>query len=258
MIDEEPSGDTWLEIRLAEKVTDKESQAQYDAIYDYVDISQNDSFYRWLYDLIDLQEGEIYLDIASGQSQLVTMAQSGGIVSVGSDLSIQALRRAQKDRDAKNLAVVNSKELPFAAESVTAVSNIGSLEHFIDMDAAVREKARVLKAGGRAMILVPNTFSLLNNIWFALRKGKTSVDPYQPIQRYGARYEWQELLETNGLKVMKTVKYDRVRPRTWSDFKALIRQPKEVLRLLLAPLVPMNLAFCFVFICTKRDDEYGK
>jgi SAM-dependent methyltransferase len=122
------------------------------------------------------------------------------------------------------------------------------------MQTAVREMARVLKPNGRAVVLVPNTFSLLNNIWIALRQGRTSIDPYQPIQRYGARYERQELLEDNGLVVQKTIKYDRVKPRTRNELKTLLSHPKELARLILAPFVPLNLAFCFVFICHKANN----
>jgi hypothetical protein len=115
-----------------------------------------------------------------------------------------------------------------------------------------------LRPDGLALFLVPNTFALLTNIWYAFRRGRTVIDPYQPIQRYGARYEWQELLEANGLVVERTLKFERVLPRTWKDLIAYLRRPKQVIRLLLTPFIPLNLAFSFIFICRPRPNNEAK
>ena len=112
--------------------------------------------------------------------------------------------------------------------------------------------ARVLRPGGRAYVLVPNTFSLLANVWTAFRTGRTSADA-QPIQRYGARHDWTRLLEMNGLLVRKTFKYERARPRSWADLRHYFRRPKELLRMLATPFVPLNLAWCFLFVCERRS-----
>jgi hypothetical protein len=88
-----------------------------------------------------------------------------------------------------------------------------------------------------------------------LRQGITSADPIQPIQRYGARADWVCLLESNGLMVRRTVKFERVRPRLARDWGYYARRPKELLHLLVTPFVPLNLAWCFLFTCErpKRD-----
>jgi hypothetical protein len=111
--------------------------------------------------------------------------------------------------------------------------------------------ARVLRPGGRAFVLVPNTFSLLTNIWIAFRTGQTSVD-LQPIQRYGARADWTNLLQANGLRVCHTGKYERPWPRIRADWGYYLHRPKEMLRLAAAPFVPLNLAFCFLFSCERN------
>ena len=94
----------------------------------------------------------------------------------------------------------------------------------------------------------------MTNVWIAFRQGRTSIDPYQPIQRYAARYEWQDLLEGNGLVVTKTQRYKSVRPRTWPDFLHYLRRPKQLVRLLLSPFIPLNLVWAFVFVCRKADN----
>jgi len=114
----------------------------------------------------------------------------------------------------------------------------------------VKEMSRVLRPGGRAFILVPNTFSLLTNVLVAFRTGRTSVDE-QPIQRYGARADWEALIGAGGLTVRKTLKYERARPRLLADWCHYLSRPKELIRLLVMPFVPLNLAFCFLYVCER-------
>lgn len=239
-----------LEIRLPEIATDSDSRAAYDSIYTVGDISQRPSFYLWLIDLFDIRPGERYLDISCGRVHLPRLAQARGAKAHGLDLSHAALRLGREQTGVRNVVTANSQELPYASGSFDVVSNIGSLEHYVDMRAAVREMTRILKPGGRAYVLVPNTFSLTTNIWIALRQGRTSIDQ-QPIQRYAARLEWAALLEEYGLVVEKTLKYERERPRTRADLRYYLTHPKDLLRVLLTPIIPLNLAFCFVFLARK-------
>jgi ubiquinone/menaquinone biosynthesis C-methylase UbiE len=239
-----------LEIRLDEIETDSQSQDAYETIYATSDISQRDSFYLWLVDLFGLKPDDVYLDISCGRGQLPALARERGIRAHGIDLSHTALKSAANESHRKNLVTANSQTLPYAANNFTIVSNIGSIEHYVDMPTALREMVRVLKPGGRAYILVPNTFSLLHNIWIAFREGRTNIDS-QPIQRYAARKEWQNLLEESGLEVVGTVKYEIEVPYTAKDWASYLRHPKRLIRLMLVPLVPLNLAFCFLFICRK-------
>ena len=239
-----------FEIRLDDMVTADDSQAAYDVIYGEDDISQRASFYLWVHDLLALKPGETYLDISCGRAQLTTLARVQGANAHGLDLSYTALHSGWNAGRGGHLITGNSQQLPYAPESFDVVSNIGSLEHYLDMDTAVQQMTRVLKPGGRAIVLVPNSFSLLHNIWIALRDGRTNIDQ-QPIQRYAARLEWQTLLEENGLVVDKTLKYELETPRTWTDWGHYLRHPKKMVRLALRSFVPLNLAFCFVFLCYK-------
>lgn len=239
-----------LEIRLKREEEEQTAREAYEGIYRDVALWQSDSFYDWIYEQLQLEPGLRYLDVSCGRGELVQRAEQQGVSARGLDFSHQALRLGREQLGASELVTGDAMQLPFPAETFDVISNIGSLEHYTDMPQAVREMQRVLRPGGRAIVLLPNTFSLMQNIWIALRQGRTAFDPYQPIQRYGARCEWQELLEANGLSVEETRKYERVRPRSWSDLWALLRHPKELVRVLSAPFIPLNLAFCFVFICT--------
>jgi len=239
--------DIMLEIRLE---TAENSQQAYDDLYTDVGISQPESFYLWMMKILALRADDVYLDVSCGRGELVAMAQAHGVKAYGMDISWAALRSGQRDLGDNHFVVCDAEQLPYADGSFSVASNMGSLEHFRDMKTAVQEMARVLKANGRAFILVPNTFSLMTNIWIAFRQGRTSIDD-QPIQRYGARQEWQQLLEENGLTVEKTIKYEHVVPRTRQDWLGHLQHPKRMLRLFLIPFIPLNLAYGFIFVCRK-------
>lgn len=238
-----------FEIRLDDTADTSQSRTAYDVIYQESDISQTASFYDWILGLLKLQASESYLDISCGRGQLTSLAQARGVTSFGLDLSHAALQSGLS-QGIHGLVTGNSQTLPFANEAFDVLSNIGSIEHYVDMEEAIREMARVIKPNGRALILVPNTYSLLHNILLAYKKGQTVVDS-QPIQRYAARQEWADMLERNGLRVLHTHKYEIETPRHKKDWLAYLRHPKKLVRLALRPFVPTNLAFCFVFTCHK-------
>jgi SAM-dependent methyltransferase len=243
--------DIMLEIRLNEIDSDEESRLAYEGIYRETDIALRDSFYLWLLNLLALQPDDVYLDVSCGHGQLTKLAWQQGVNAHGLDLSQTAIGSGCPAVE-HQLVVGNSQWLPYADGTFSVVSNIGSIEHYVAMDTAVQEMARVLRPNGRAIILLPNTFSLMHNIWTAFREGRTFIDS-QPIQRYAAKREWQQLLEENGLVVDRIIKYEIERPATWPDFLSYLYHPKRLMKWLLTPFIPLNLAFCFVYICHKPE-----
>jgi SAM-dependent methyltransferase len=239
-----------IEIRKQPEVSDAWSKGEYDRIYTGAGIRQTDSFYAWLVGLMQPARGTRLLDISCGEGSLGRLAASRGIQAVGLDLSEAALRVAAGEDRQQWFVAGDAQRLPFASGRFDYVSNIGSLEHYLDPELGASEMARVLRPGGLACVLLPNIYSLLDNIWYAYRFGRTFED-HQPIQRYAARYDWQGLLERGGLRVVRTVKYQREWPTRWADVGYYLRRPKALVRLLLTPLVPLNLASCFVYLCGR-------
>ena len=130
-----------FEIRLDEVESDSDSQQAYDEIYTESDISQTDSFYLWLLDILAFRPGEQYLDISCGRAQLPRLAQGLGVKAHGLDLSYAALRSGSQP-PSPMLVTANSQDLPYANGRFDVVSNIGSLEHYVDMETAVAEFLR--------------------------------------------------------------------------------------------------------------------
>ena len=133
------------------------------------------------------------------------------------------------------------------------VCNIGSLEHFQSMEAALRETCRVLRPRGRAVILLPNAFSLVDvlRVW---RTGDVNDDG-QPLQRTATLCWWRRLLTEGGLDVQGVLGHYRERPRTLADAWWYVLHPSKLARVLLAPVMPLTWASSFVFVCRKGDER---
>lgn len=220
----------------------------------YVDrpIRHSDSFYLWILGLIRPATGQRYLDVACGQGRLVELAAARGLYALGTDLALSAVQASPEA--SRRLLACNGEALPFPDGAFDRLTNIGSLEHYVDPVKGLREMARVLHPDGRACLLLPNTYSLFANMLSALHQGRTSDDG-QPIQRYAARYEWQDLIESHGLRVLETHKYECEWPLSWTDWQAYLRRPKALVRLLLTPLLPLNWANSFVYICGRHPSR---
>jgi len=243
-----------LEIRHGEATTYWNKEI-YEKIYSTQGIRQLDSLYQWLLELLDVQPGRLLLDVSCGVGSLPRLAARIGLKAYGVDFSEVALRVAYREAPTVSWILADGEHLPFPESSFDYVTHIGSLEHYVCPEMGAQEVARVLKPDGRACFLLPNTFGLLGNVWTALRTGRT-FDNGQPIQRYAARLEWQDLLEASGLKVIRTVKYEQVWPRSLADVRWYLRHPKAILRLFLGYFVPLNWANYFVFLCRKAVDVH--
>jgi SAM-dependent methyltransferase len=238
-----------LELRHIDE--DKQLRVAYEARYMSEPIQHLDSFYRWVLRVVAPQPDRRLLDVACGQGILPNLAAAYGVRAYGCDLSAYALK--SKHNPQVSLIVADGEHLPYADGVFDYITNIGSLEHYINPCNGVREMARLLKPGGQAFILLPNTFGF-GNFLYAWRHGRT-LDDGQPIQRYAARYEWQALLEDNGLCVVNTLAYERVWPTSLKDVIWYLSNPKALVLLLISLFLPFNLASCFMYICERRKSE---
>lgn len=243
--------DVRFEIRLAPE-GDGWTREAYNAIYQDHGIRLLDSYYRWLLRLLNPVPGRRLLDVACGEGVLPNIAREQfQLDAYGSDLSLAGLRIAG-DEGGSGFVAGSGEGLPFADASFDYVTCIGSLEHFLDMEASVREMARVLRPDGTAMILVPNTYSLTSNIYNAMKHGRSSID-YQPLQRYLARAEWAMLIEANGLDVERTVKHERTAPDNMDDLVWYLGHWRELVRMVAAPLIPTSLSTSFIYLCRRQE-----
>ena len=211
-----------------------------------------DSFFIWILRLLHVRNGRL-LDVSCGEGQLLRFALNQGIDAYGVDISDVAARIARRESGAYTI-VGNAESLPYATDSFDYLTNIGSLEHYEHMEAAVREMARVLRVGGAACILLPNSYGKRWNVQHVWRTGDIHDDG-QPLQRYGTHGEWRRLLESGGFEVQRTLgyEYERANPYTLPDTLNYLRHPQRILSTIYYRLtIPVNAASMLVFLLSKK------
>lgn len=235
-----------IEIRRTTLDTPADSANAYDEFYATIGIGLRLSFYKWILHLINPAPRSTLLDMSCGEAKLATLAERRGVRAIGIDLSPLPLRSAR----ARGVWAVQGdcERMPFPDASFDYVANIGSLEHYLSPDDGMADMRRVLKRGGLACVMLPNTYGLFGNIHYALRVGD-AFDDGQPLQRYHTRRGWQRMLERAGFEVEQIIAYEREPPASPADVAWLLRRPAKIARVLLAPIIPVNVANCIVYMC---------
>ena len=93
-------------------------------------------------------------------TRILGWAAHRGARAYGVDISEPTVRQARAaftpDSGPLRAAAADVRALPFRDASFDLIYSMGTIEHFDETEQAVREMARVLKPGGRAIIGVPN------------------------------------------------------------------------------------------------------
>lgn len=234
-------------------VADDQARAAYDALYAQAGIQNLVGHLGWLLDQVEARPGMRLLDVACGEGELVRLARRRGLAAQGVDLSQVALSHGRDGLAPGVLVAADGTALPFPDGHFQRLTSVGSLEHYADMPAGLREMARVLDPDGQALILVPNSFGLRWNVLHVWRTGDVHDDG-QPIQRYGTRRQWQRLIEASGLQVLRCVGSEGAEGAALGgkDLPGLLRHPSRLLGLA-ASRLPVDLASMLVFLCRRAS-----
>jgi SAM-dependent methyltransferase len=108
--------------------------------------------------------------------------------------------------------------LPFEDASFDAVLASHVMEHLPHPEAAVKEIARVLRSGGRFLLLTPNRFHYVPlaaslapqrlHVWFNRRRGVQEHDVFPTVYRANTAGRLRRLLENAGLTVERLDRFD--------------------------------------------------
>ncbi len=127
-------------------------------------------------DLLGLRDDYTLLEIGCGNgfysalfSPHVKMIYSGDLESPNASTHTMGIAKAKsllKELNISNVSLssFSGAELPFKDESFDLVFTSSTLEHIPEREKAVREIKRVLKPGGRAVIIVPNFITSIYSI----------------------------------------------------------------------------------------------
>lgn len=115
--------------------------------------------------LLGARAGERLLDVACGPGLLLCAAVERGVLASGVDLSHQAVALARELVPAADVQQGNAERLPFADGVFDHVTCLGSIERFLDREAALREMQRVARPTARFCFLVRNASTLVWRLW---------------------------------------------------------------------------------------------
>ncbi len=225
------------ETRKLSELTEEALKKSYDEIYRTRPIADIPEYYRWVLKKLEVEPGRKLLDVACGLGVLLREAKALGLKTYGIDISEVAVEMARRNSPQSEIIEGSGENLPYPDDFFDYVTNLGSLEHFLHPEKGIREMERVLNPNGKAAVLLPNSYwwKGIIKVW---RTGDY-VDQEQDLERFATRNEWIRLLEENGLKVIKTIKFNGYSKAWW----------KRVLKEL---ILPVNLSYHFLFICRPK------
>ncbi len=193
------------------------------------------------------------LDVGCGGGRLLKAAQDPGLVVFGIDLSWNGAALAQSFAPGAYAAVGNGEQLPFPDGLFDYLTCLGSLEHFLEIEAGLKEMMRVCKAGAGVCIMVPNSFYLFDIIG-VLKTGYSRSGTFQPQETLATLGEWKDLLEEHGLTVIEIHRDKEPIDTSWRNvFRDLypMRIINRFIEKLLQFLMPLSFGYQFIFICRK-------
>lgn len=194
-------------------------------------------------------ENGILIDVACGAGEWIALCEASALFRYccGVDISLIALTKAKKNAPKSNFVLADAEFLPFQDSSVNVATCLGSLEHLPNPAVGAREISRVIMMQAIALVLVPNSY-FIGHVYLVLRTGEPPDEGGQQFsESFATRNEWWRLFESNGLKVQDCLKYNHITRAS--------RKVPQITRMLynavISPLLPANLSYVFIFICTK-------
>ena len=167
------------------------------------------NYLRYLTDKHFRKKG-FYLEAGAGTSQTSFRLSKLYRHYIALDYSIVALGAARKVKVIDTLIAGDIYSLPFADNSLNGIWNIGVMEHFKESDLIkiYNEFARVLKKGGRLVVLIPPVYAshiiLLSPVEMMISKLKGRKFSFFPeeLSRVKGRNHIVSLLDKTDLSLV--------------------------------------------------------
>ena len=162
-------------------LTEPQVQAMFDRIAGFYDVMNTvmtaGLHHRWrarAADLAALSAGDSALDVACGTGDIaIELSRRVGADGevIGSDFAQEMLERARAKAPALQWELGNALDLPYASNRFDAATVGFGARNFSDLDRGLAEMARVVKPGGRVVVLEITTprrppLSTFYSLWF--------------------------------------------------------------------------------------------
>ncbi len=218
-------------------------QEFYESKYHYdedIAAPDNNRIVRFFKD-IHFRKTHAFLDIGCGAGAALSFCHEQGLRCFGFDISHRAISLSRlRAKTGITTLVANGESLPFGAQSFDIVSSLGSIEHFSSLGRGLEEINRVTKRGGQVLLVVPNSYWMLNKLH--LYKGTE-----QPREMLATIGQWARLFRAYGLTIEKIRK--DFGPRVLKNRRPIGLVKRLMLKITIA--LPLSLAYQFIFSCRK-------
>jgi methionine biosynthesis protein MetW len=209
--------------------------------------------------MVDLvRKGERVLQVDCGPGMLAQRLEAKGAIVTGTDLSLVAVERArQKGIDAQQVSL-DDERLPFSDSTFDVVISDSAIEHHFFYREALAECVRVLRPGGRFIILLPNIGHWRFRLWLLAGRFPYIKDAPTDLThlRFFTLREGKQLCESLGLMVRRSDGSASLWVR--GLYPSFLRRP--IVRSLYtraARIWPSLLARDFVLLCEKPVSRLG-
>jgi SAM-dependent methyltransferase len=197
---------------------------------------------------LGIDAGQKVLDVACGAGDWLLAAQERGALTAGIDLSHKAITLCRARLPDGAFHVGPAERLPFADGEFDLVTCLGSLEHFLDPQAALQEMRRVACADARFVLLVPNTGFLTHRLGLYRGTWQNAV-----IERARDLDEWLSIFESAGLRVMTRWRDLHVLSWSWINRGRWYQVPLRALQALMLAVWPLSWQYQVYHLCVKSD-----
>lgn len=177
---------------------------------DYVEIMYNKGrqqtnyplkFGEYLFDRFGFEKGQKFLEIGCGNGDFLRVFKEIGLDCKGVDISEYSVNTL-KELDVKKCDISKDK-LPYDDETFDIVYHKSLIEHLVDPLNLMSESIRVLKSGGKIVILTPDWKSQMSTFYDDF----THVKPY-------TKFSVERLLDLYGFENIMTEKFYQL-PVLW-------------------------------------------
>ena len=188
--------------------------------------------------------GKRVLDVGCGTGEWLKAVTKLGAVPAGIDISRVATEICRRSLPQAEFHCGPAEELPFADQEFDFISCLGSLEHFINLGAVLREMIRVAKPDAMFLLLVPNADFLPRRL--GLYSGTQQASLREEAK---SLEQWQELFEAAGLCVTLRWKDLHVLSLSWIKRGPWYLWPVRAAQACALPLWPLSWQYQIYHLC---------
>ena len=191
--------------------------------------------------------GAKVLDVGCGTGAWLRVMSSFGAMPHGIDISATAVAACRAAVPMADLHCAPAEPLPWPDGVFDFVTCLGSLEHFRDPLAALRDMVRVAKPDARVLLLVPNADFLTRKLGCY---GGTNQAQVRELVL--SMEEWETLFGQAGLQVSKRWRDLHVLSWYWITKGRWYRRPLRLAQAVSLCFWPLRWQYQIYHLCTVR------